>query len=347
MIVIMSREATDDQIDRVAAHIREEGLEPHVSRGVERTVIGVIGAAISEEVRSRLEAMGGVERVVRVNKPYKFTARRSPDETTEVRVNGTIIGGNAVVIMAGPCSVESREQLMTTARGVQQAGAVILRGGAFKPRTSPYSFQGLGREALELLLEAKRETGLPIISEIMDTADLDLMMDYVDILQIGARNMQNFALLRAVGQVRKPVMLKRGPACTIEELLNSAEYICAGGNHEVLLCERGIRTFETETRFTLDVSAVPVLKQLTHLPVIVDPSHAAGKRPYVKALALAAVAAGADGLIVEVHPNPEKALSDGAQSLTIPEFQDLMEAVRRVATAVGREIAAPHALALR
>jgi 3-deoxy-7-phosphoheptulonate synthase len=347
MIVIMAREATEMQIERVTIHIHEEGLESHVSRGVERTVIGVIGTAISEEVRSRLEAMEGVESVVRVNKPYKFTARESVAGMSRVRVNGTVIGGSAVVVMAGPCSVESREQLLTTAHGVHQAGAVILRGGAFKPRTSPYSFQGLGREALELLVAAKRETGMPIITELMDVDALDVVVEHADILQIGARNMQNFALLRAVGQVRKPVMLKRGPGCTIDEWLNSAEYICAGGNHQVMLCERGIRTFETETRFTMDVSAVPVLKHLTHLPVIVDPSHAAGKRAYVKALALAGIAAGADGIIVEVHPQPEKALSDGAQSLTIPEFHDLMDAVRRVAEAVGREVAAAHALAVR
>jgi 3-deoxy-7-phosphoheptulonate synthase len=341
MIVVMRRDATEEEIQRVIAFIESKrDLRAHVSRGVERTVIGVIGH-VYPELQGELETLPGVEEVLRVTKPYKLASREFHPDDTLVRVGDVVIGGDEVVVMAGPCSVESEEQLLETARAVKGAGARVLRGGAFKPRTSPYSFQGLGVQGLRLLAKAREETGLPVITEVMTAEDVDLVATYADILQIGARNVQNFKLLHAVGKVNKPVLLKRGFATTYEEWLLAAEYILAGGNKQVILCERGIRTFETYTRNTLDLAAVPVIKRLSHLPIIVDPSHGTGKWHLVTPMALAAVAAGSHGLLVEVHPNPEQALSDGPQSLTPDNFRQLMDGVRRIAQAIGKKVAPP------
>jgi 3-deoxy-7-phosphoheptulonate synthase len=341
MIVVVRRDATEEEIQRVIAFIESKrDLRAHVSRGVERTVIGVIGH-VYPELQGELETLPGVEEVLRVTKPYKLASREFHPDDTLVRVGDVVIGGDEVVVMAGPCSVESEEQLLETARAVKGAGARVLRGGAFKPRTSPYSFQGLGVQGLRLLAKAREETGLPVITEVMTAEDVDLVATYADILQIGARNVQNFKLLHAVGKVNKPVLLKRGFATTYEEWLLAAEYILAGGNKQVILCERGIRTFETYTRNTLDLAAVPVIKRLSHLPIIVDPSHGTGKWHLVTPMALAAVAAGSHGLLVEVHPNPEQALSDGPQSLTPDNFRHLMDGVRRIAQAIGKKVAPP------
>jgi len=341
MIVVMRHDATEEEIQRVIAFIESKrDLRAHVSRGVERTVIGVIGH-VYPELQGELETLPGVEEVLRVTKPYKLASREFHPDDTLVRVGDVVIGGDEVVVMAGPCSVESEEQLLETARVVKGAGARVLRGGAFKPRTSPYSFQGLGVQGLRLLAKAREETGLPVITEVMTAEDVDLVATYADILQIGARNVQNFKLLHAVGKVNKPVLLKRGFATTYEEWLLAAEYILAGGNKQVILCERGIRTFETYTRNTLDLAAVPVIKRLSHLPIIVDPSHGTGKWHLVTPMALAAVAAGSHGLLVEVHPNPEQALSDGPQSLTPDNFRQLMDGVRRIAQAIGKKVAPP------
>jgi 3-deoxy-7-phosphoheptulonate synthase len=341
MIVVMRHDATEEEIQRVIAFIESKrDLRAHVSRGVERTVIGVIGH-VYPELQGELETLPGVEEVLRVTKPYKLASREFHPDDTLVRVGDVVIGGDEVVVMAGPCSVESEEQLLETARAVKGAGARVLRGGAFKPRTSPYSFQGLGVQGLRLLAKAREETGLPVITEVMTAEDVDLVATYADILQIGARNVQNFKLLHAVGKVNKPVLLKRGFATTYEEWLLAAEYILAGGNKQVILCERGIRTFETYTRNTLDLAAVPVIKRLSHLPIIVDPSHGTGKWHLVTPMALAAVAAGSHGLLVEVHPNPEQALSDGPQSLTPDNFRQLMDGVRRIAQAIGKKVAPP------
>lgn len=325
MIISMRLHASREEIDHVCERIREFGYKVHSIEGEERVVIGAVGIGDVTACLESIEAMPGVETAVRISAPYKFVSKEFHPGRTQVRVNGHEIGGDQFMVMAGPCSVEGERQIMETAEGVAAAGARILRGGAFKPRTSPYEFQGLEIEGLKLLRKAKEATRLSIITEVMRDGDVDLVSDYADILQIGARNMQNFSLLKALGRSSRAVLLKRGMSSTIRELLMSAEYVVAHGNPNVILCERGIRTFETATRNTCDIAAVAVLNELTHLPVVVDPSHATGKRSLVPALARAAVAVGADGLLVEVHPCPEKAFSDGAQSLTIPEFQRMMK----------------------
>jgi 3-deoxy-7-phosphoheptulonate synthase len=320
----MRPHATREEIDHVCERIREFGYKVHSIEGEERVVIGVVGVGDVTACLESLEATPGVESAVRISAPYKFVSREFKKEHSVLNIDGKEIGGDEFVVMAGPCSVESERQIMETAEAVAEAGAKVLRGGAFKPRTSPYDFQGMEREGLKLLRKAREATGLAIITEIMTDRDVDLVAEYADCMQVGARNMQNFALLKALGSCGRPVLLKRGMSSTIKELLMSAEYIVAHGNPNVILCERGIRTFETATRNTCDIAAVPVLNELTHLPVILDPSHATGKRSLVPALARAAVAVGADGLIVEVHPCPEKAVSDGAQSLTIEGFRAMM-----------------------
>ena len=338
MIIVLKPKATTRQIDHIIEKVKKLGLKPMVSRGVERTIIGVIGEEEILRVQP-LEAYPGVEKVMPILKPYKLVSREFKKEGSIINVGNKVkIGGKRVAVAAGPCSVEDKKLLLNIAKEVKSMGAVMLRGGAFKPRTSPYSFQGLGEEGLKYLSEAKRLTGMPIVTELMDSRDMPLLEKYADIIQIGARNMQNFTLLKVVGQSKKPVLLKRGISSTIKEFLMSAEYILSEGNFNVVLCERGIRTFEDYTRFTLDVSAVPVIKKLSHLPVIVDPSHATGKWGLVKPCAKAAIAAGADGLIVEVHTNPEESLSDGTQSLLPEKFGELMEEVKKVAKACGRVI---------
>jgi 3-deoxy-7-phosphoheptulonate synthase len=328
MIVVMRPSATQQEIDGVRSSIEEHGLEAFLSVGDERTVIGVVGDV---ERISHLGTLPGVDQVIRVSSPYKLASLQEPGERTRVRVGPVDIGlGAELVVMAGPCAVESRDQLLETARCVAREGARILRGGAWKPRTSPYSFQGMGVPALKLLAEARGETGLPIISEVVDPHDIEVFDEHVDILQVGARNMQNFALLRAVGQSRHPVLLKRGLSSTIEEWLLAAEYVLSAGNPNVILCERGIRTFETATRNTLDLSAVPVLRSKTHLPIVIDPSHGTGARALVGPMALAGAAVGADGLLIEVHPDPANARSDGDQSLDFDEFGALMDELRRL-----------------
>jgi 3-deoxy-7-phosphoheptulonate synthase len=324
MIISMKRHATKAEIEAVRERIQDFGYKVHSIEGEERCVIGVVGVGDVTACLESLEAMPQVEKAVRISAPYKFVSREFRDTRSLVVANGTEIGGDTFVVMAGPCSVENEKQIIETAQFVARQGAQFLRGGAFKPRTSPYDFQGMEEEGLKLLLKAKHETGLGIITEVMSDRDVDLVAEYADILQIGARNMQNFALLKTLGKVNRPVMLKRGLSSTIKELLMSAEYIVAHGNPNVILCERGIRTFETATRNTCDITAVAVLNELSHLPVVLDPSHATGKRSLVPPLARAAVAIGADGLIVEVHPSPEKAISDGAQSLTLDQFRTMM-----------------------
>ena len=337
MIVVMKKGTTRAHIANVTARIEQLGCRVHISEGEERTIIGIIGNGRPLD-REQIERMDGVERTVPILQPFKLASRDFHPQDTVVTINGVTIGGSQLVVMAGPCAVESHDQLLETARAVKEAGAQVLRGGAFKPRTSPYSFQGLGEKGLRLLAEAREETGLPVITEVMEPQMVPLVTTYADVLQIGARNMQNYALLHAVGEAQRPVLLKRGMMSTIEELLMAAEYILSHGNEQVVLCERGIRTFETYTRNTLDISAVPLLKQLSHLPVIVDPSHATGKWELVGPVSRAAVAVGADGLIIEVHPHPEEALSDGAQSLKPARFAALMRSLRPVAEAVGRTL---------
>jgi len=337
MIVIMNHRATPEQIQTVINHVESLGYRVHRSDGTERTILGIIGDERPLDTEN-LEAFEGVERVVRVLHPFKLASREFHPENSVVRVNGIEIGGDQLVLMAGPCSVESREQLFETAAAVKEAGAHILRGGAFKPRTSPYAFQGLGLKGLELLREAREKFHLPIVTEVLAPQDVSLVAQYADILQIGTRNMQNFALLRAVGEVQKPVLLKRGMMATIEEWLMAAEYILVQGNSRVILCERGIRTFETATRNTFDINAIPLVKQLSHLPVIADPSHGTGRWDLVIPVSRAAIAAGADGLIIEVHPHPEQALSDGAQSLRPDRFASLVEETRRLAEVLGRRL---------
>jgi len=339
-IIVLRQDATDDDIRHIIKKLEGRGLQANLSKGTEITIIGVIGdtSKVTEDEEAAIRAAAGVENVVRILKPYKLASREFRKENTEITVGGVTIGGRKIPVMAGPCAVENRTVLSGIAEKVKAAGAAFLRGGAYKPRTSPYAFQGLGEEGLKYLAEARQKTGLPIITEIMDARDLEIILEYTDIIQIGARNMQNFRLLLEVGAAHKPVMLKRGLSSTIKEWLMSAEYIMSRGNHNVMLCERGIRTFETATRNTLDLSAVPVLKQLTHLPVVVDPSHGVGKRELVAPMAKAAVAAGADALIIEVHTNPEEAMSDGEQSLKPDQFRLLMQELRPVAAAVGREI---------
>jgi 3-deoxy-7-phosphoheptulonate synthase len=343
MIIITRSDVTDDELDHIRERVEAAGLHTHLSRGEHRTIIGCIG----DETRLAelpLRSLPGVESVLPILKPYKRASREFTVNRTVVRIGERAsVGGRALTVFAGPCSVENRDMLHETARVVRRAGATVLRGGAFKPRTSPYSFQGLGREALRLLVEVRAAEGLPVVTEVLDTRDVDLVAEHADMMQVGARNMQNFALLAELGRVQRPVLLKRGLSATVTELLMAAEYIMAHGNSAIVLCERGIRTFERATRNTLDVSAIPVLKRETHLPVIVDPSHAGGYAELVAPLAFAGVAAGADGLIIEVHPNPESALSDGEQSLTPPAFATLMEGVARFAAAAGRTMSAPVA----
>ena len=324
MIVSMRLHASREEIDAVCERVRDFGYKVHSIEGEERVVIGIVGVGDVTACLESIEAMPGVEKAVRISAPYKFVSREFRTGRSVIRVNGHEIGGDEFIVMAGPCSVESERQIMDTAHAVAGAGAHLLRGGAFKPRTSPYDFQGLEVEGLKLLKQAREATGLAIITEVMSDRDVDLVAEYADVLQIGARNMQNFALLKTLGKCGRPVLLKRGLSSTIKEWLMSAEYVVAHGNPNVILCERGIRTFETATRNTCDLVAVPVLNELTHLPVIVDPSHATGKRSLIPALSRAAVAIGADGLIVEVHPCPAKAVSDGAQSLDIPQFCGMM-----------------------
>jgi 3-deoxy-7-phosphoheptulonate synthase len=337
MIVVMRSGASPAEIQAVVERIGELGFRAHLSAGQERTIIGVIGdeRPVNEAVFRMLD---GVEKVVRILRPYKLASRDFHPEDTVVPIDGISIGGPRVTIVAGPCSVESREQLLETAQAVKEAGATILRAGAFKPRTSPYSFQGLGTRALELVAEIKGIVGMPVVTEAMAPEQVPLVAEVADVVQIGTRNMQNFALLHAAGESGKPVLLKRGMMSTMEELLMSTEYILSHGNYRVILCERGIRTFETYTRNTLDLSAVPVLKQMTHLPILVDPSHATGNWEWVTPLSLAGIAAGADGLLIEVHPHPEKALSDGMQSLRPERFAELVAKARAVAEAVGRSV---------
>jgi 3-deoxy-7-phosphoheptulonate synthase len=337
MIIVMKQGATQAQVTNVTARIEQWGCQAHISEGEERTIIGVIGNGRPLD-REPIERMSGVERTVPILRPFKLASREFHPKDTVIDLNGVSIGGQQLTVMAGPCAVESRKQLLETAHCVKEAGAKVLRGGAYKPRTSPYSFQGLGEEGLKLLAEAREETGLLIVTEVMEPDLVPLVSTYADILQIGARSMQNYALLHAVGEAQKPVLLKRGMMSTMEELLMSAEYILSHGNNRVILCERGIRTFEPYTRNTLDVSAIPLLKQLSHLPVIADPSHGTGKWQLVAPVTRAAVAAGADGLLIEVHPHPEEALSDGAQSLKPERFAALMENLAAVAAAVGREL---------
>jgi 3-deoxy-7-phosphoheptulonate synthase len=337
MIIVMHRGVTEPQIAQVTERLKEEGFSVHLSQGVERTIIGAVGDKGRLESLA-LEAFPAVERVVSILQPYKLAGREFHPQDTVIEIGDIKIGGDVLHVMAGPCAVESRDQLLESARAVKAAGATILRGGAFKPRTSPYAFQGLEEQGLRILAEAREVTGLLVVTEVVDPRSVSLVAEYADILQIGARNMQNFFLLREVAKAGKPVLLKRGPSATFEEWIMAAEYIMAGGNYQVMFCERGIRTFENYTRNTLDLSAVPVLKQLSHLPVIVDPSHGTGRWNLVQPMAMAAVAAGAHGLMVEVHPEPSKALSDGPQSLNPENFHNLMGNLGQLAGVVGKQL---------
>ena len=336
MIVVMSQDASREQIDAVLRKIEEFGLQTHPIFGVQKTVIGVIGDDKTKVVET-MAGYPGVEQIIPILKPYKFASRETHPQDTTINVSGIDIGGDKVVIMAGPCAVESRDQIMNSARLVKMSGGSILRGGAYKPRTSPYSFQGLGEEGLRYLAEAREETGLPVVTELTDPRKIELFCDYADIIQVGARNMQNFVLLTEIGRSGHPVLLKRGPSSKIEDLLLAAEYIIKEGNRNIILCERGISTFETYTRNTLDLSAVAALKKLSHFPVFVDPSHSVGIANLIPSMSLAAIAAGADGLLVEIHPNPNAALCDGPQSLDFETFSGLMGKIRKVANAIGRE----------
>ena len=337
MIVIMKKNVTPSELTNVVARIEQMGCQAHISRGEERTLVGIIGNGRPFDAE-HLERMAGVEKTTLVTRPFKRASRDFHPQDTLVTVGGTVVGGDEIVLIAGPCAVESQEQMSEIGQVVKEAGAQMIRGGAFKPRTSPYSFQGLGEEGLKILARVREETGLPIVTEVMEPDLVPLVTSYADVVQVGARNMQNFALLHAVGEAHRPVLLKRGMMSTMEELLMAAEYILSHGNDQVILCERGIRTFETYTRNTLDINAVPLLKQLTHLPVIVDPSHGTGKWELVEPVSRAAIAAGADGLIVEVHTDPSQAVSDGAQSLKPDTFRALIESVRKIAAAVGRQM---------
>jgi len=338
MIIVLKKDATREQVEHIMEKVESLGLKPWLSEGVERSIIGVIG----EEDMLRalpLEGFPGIEKVMPILKPYKLASKDFKPDPSEIDIGGGIkVGGNRIIVMAGPCSVEDEESLIDIAKKVKASGASVLRGGAFKPRTSPYSFQGLGEEGLRYMAEAKERTDILLVSELMDVRNLDLLMRYADIIQIGARNMQNYDLLREVGKSDKPILLKRGMANTIKEFLMSAEYVLSEGNPNVILCERGIRTFEDYTRFTLDINAVPAIKELSHLPIVVDPSHGTGRWSMVSAMSRAAIAAGADGLIIEVHNNPEEALSDGDQSLLPEKFEMMMGGLRKVAEAVGRTI---------
>ncbi|HUU29325.1 MAG TPA: 3-deoxy-7-phosphoheptulonate synthase [archaeon] len=337
MVISMRHDATEEQIQSVIKRLEELNLDAHRSTGHDRTVIGAIGDTSQLDTRD-FEVMEGVDEVVRISAPYKVASREFKPDNTVIRIGDVTIGGREVVVMAGPCAVESGPQIQGIARLVARSGAKILRGGAFKPRSSPYSFQGLGEEGLKLMRKAADKYNLAIVTEVMDSNQIDMMLDYVDIFQVGARNMQNFTLLRSLSKVKKPVLLKRGLSATIEELLMSAEYILYGGNEDVILCERGIRTFETYTRNTMDICAIPVVQKLSHLPIIADPSHGTGIRDKVLPMARAAIAAGADGLIIEVHQNPDKAWSDGAQSLYPEQFDKLMKELEIIARAIGRTL---------
>ena len=338
MVIVMEQSATEEQVQKIIETLVEVGYDVHRSTGVTHTVLGAVGSPRQVVDPTALELLPGVREVVKISEPYKLVGRTFKAADTVVELGGVKVGGPEVIVMAGPCSVETREQVGTVARAVVSAGARVLRGGAFKPRTSPYSFQGHGEEALRWMREVADELGLAIVSEVMDLRTIEMMLRYVDCLQVGARNMQNFDLLKELGRVRRPVLLKRGMSATIEEWLLSAEYLLAGGNQQVILCERGIRTFENATRNTLDISAIPVVKKRSHLPILVDPSHGTGRRDKVIPMARAAIAAGADGLLIEVHDNPEKALSDGAQSLYPHQFETLMGELRVIAPVVGRSL---------
>ena len=336
MIIVMNGKTDHSDVEKVINKLKELGHEVHISRGEKRIILGVIGN-VENLVSIPFYAYNGVEEIIRILKPYKLASREFKDFDTTIKVKDIIIGGKEVIVMAGPCVVENEQQIFETAHQVKALGAKILRGGAFKPRTSPYSFQGLGEEGLKLLAQAGKETGLAVVTEVMSVNQIDLIAKYTDIFQVGARNMQNFVLLTELGKIKKPILLKRGLSATIEELLLSAEYILSEGNYEVILCERGIRTFENYTRNTLDLSAIPAIKILSHLPIIVDPSHGTGRWRLVSPMAKAAIAAGADGLIIEVHPDPKISLSDGAQSLKLDTFAQLMKELRPIIQAVGRE----------
>jgi len=337
MIVNMSDGATEQEIEHVIERIREAGYQPHVTRGTQRTIVAAVGSGRRHEIEA-LQVAPGVDNVVPIAQPFKLVSRQVKPHRTIVNVGGVEIGGDKVVVIAGPCSVESREQLVSTAHAVKKAGASLLRGGAYKPRTSPYDFQGLGEEALRILREASDETGLPVVTEVMSTEDVDLICEHADMLQIGARNMQNFALLRRLATIKKPILLKRGPSATVKEWLLAAEYLLAGGNRDVVLCERGIKTFETETRNTIDLAAVALARDLSHLPVVADPSHGTGKQSLIAAVSRAAVAVGADGLIIEVHPCPERALSDGPQSLDFAAFEKVMRGLSEPLRAIAEPV---------
>ncbi|MBE7433964.1 MAG: 3-deoxy-7-phosphoheptulonate synthase [Anaerolineales bacterium] len=338
MIIVMKPHYTPQQLEEVVNAIKKHGLTPHITHGVETAIVAAVGEFHISSL-DPFEVLDGVESVKRISQPFKLGSRQAHPDNSVFPIDGFNIGGEDIVLIAGPCSVESRSQILETAQAVREAGANALRGGVFKPRTSPYSFQGLGEEGLEYLAEAREKTGMPMVVEIMSQVQLDLMLKYVDVFQVGARNMQNFNLLRMLGETRKTILLKRGLSATLEELLMSAEYLLAGGNKQVILCERGIRTFETATRNTTDINAIPVLKQLTHLPVILDPSHATGHVDFVPAIARAAIAAGADGLIIEVHPDPAHAASDGKQSLKPEKFAEMVKQVKAIAEVMGRRIA--------
>ena len=337
MVIVMKDTATEEQVEKVSDRLKEIGFDVHKVVGVNRTILGALGV-VPEVDRREFEIMDGVSEVIRISEPYKLAGRTFHAEDSVVKVKDAVFGGDHISVIAGPCSIESEKQLFTIAKAVKESGAKVLRGGAFKPRTSPYAFQGMGEDGLKLLKQAGEEFNIPTISEVMRENQVDLMCEYVDILQVGARNMQNFPLLRELGKVKKPVLLKRGMSALIEELLMAAEYIMAGGNYDVILCERGIRTFETYTRNTLDISAIPVVKKSSHLPIVADPSHGTGIREKVAPMARAAVAAGADGLIIEVHHDPDHALSDGPQSLYPKQFSRLMEEIRMIAWAIGRNV---------
>jgi 3-deoxy-7-phosphoheptulonate synthase len=334
MIVNMSDSATPQQIEHIIQRIREAGFQPHVTRGTERTIVAAVGSGGRRHEIEALSVAPGVDTVVAIAQPFKLVSRQTRPQQSVVDVGGVKIGGPAVVVIAGPCSVESREQLLETARGVKKAGATMLRGGAYKPRTSPYEFQGLGIEALKILREARELTGLPVVTEVMSTEDVDLICEYADMLQVGARNMQNFALLRRLAAVKKPILLKRGPSASVKEWLLAAEYLLSGGNDQVALCERGIKTFETGMRNTFDLAAIALAKELSHLPVVADPSHGTGKQSLIGPVSRAAIAVGADALIIEVHPCPERALSDGPQSLDLAQFERVMRGLSEPLRAV-------------
>lgn len=338
MIVEMSKGATEEQVDHVVERAHSYGFEVQLNLGTEKTVVAILGSDTGKVQTDVFAVLPGVESVTRVMKPYKLASREFHPRPSKINVAGVEIGGKRIVVMAGPCAVESEKQLMETAKSVKSSGAAFLRGGAFKPRTSPYSFQGLEKDALKMLAKVKSKVDMPVITEVVTIQGIDLVAEYADIIQVGARNMQNFALLKELSKLKHPVLLKRGLSATVAEWLTAADYLMAGGNRRVILCERGIRTFEDSVRFTLDISSIPVIKHFSHLPVLVDPSHAAGHFTYVPGIARAAIAAGADGLLIEVHPKPEEALVDGLQSLTLPAFKQLMDELRPIAEAVGRSL---------